>query len=69
MCGMLVYNIEAVTILDQPVGFKDQMCIRDSAGGDRSAGWDDLSGASAVFQYTCQTQISEDADDRGKPYQ
>ena len=42
---------------------------RKNAGGDRSAGWDDLSGASAVFQYTCQTQISEDADDRGKPYQ
>ena len=40
-----------------------------NAGGDRSAGWDDLSCASAVFQYTCQTQIPEDADDRGKPYQ
>ncbi len=25
--------------------------------------------ASAVFQYTCQAQIPEDADDRGKPYQ
>ena len=23
----------------------------------------------SCFQYTCQTQISEDADDRGKPYQ
>lgn len=42
---------------------------RKNAGGDRSAGWDDLSGASAVFQYTCQAQIPEDADDRGKPYQ
>ena len=42
---------------------------RKNAGGDRSAGWDDLSGASAIFQYTCQAQIPEDADDRGKPYQ
>ena len=42
---------------------------RKNAGGDRCAEWNDLSGASAVFQYTCQTQIPEDADDRGKPYQ